>query len=220
MLISAKVVSCCVYNILKIYIAYMANCHTCLTILGQSSCSSHYTKELHDIVPSWGHKSRSKSCLCKKLFCVQCDQIWRKFTSIWQILTVYFLFGELLSLLWQICDIIGLIFVDANGHILKNNLIIWSHCRCVAICSIATSSNAHGIRSNSKLIRFVIGDCLFVIESLFRLRKSFYQISKQKSNWRTAAIVQWIRLCLQSRRPGFESQAQRHTSLFQFKFEW
>ena len=47
----------------------------------------------------------------------QCDQIWRnfapcqKFTSLWQFLTVYFLFAKILSLLWQICDIIGLIFI-------------------------------------------------------------------------------------------------------------
>ena len=42
-------------------------------------------------------------------------------------LTVYFLFGKMLSLLWQICDIIGLIFGVANGQILKNILTIWSH---------------------------------------------------------------------------------------------
>ena len=34
----------------------------------------------------------------------------------------------MLSLLWQLCDIIGLIFFVANGQILKNNLTIWSHC--------------------------------------------------------------------------------------------
>ena len=167
-----------------------------------------------------GTSPGAKVVYVKSYFAFSVTRFGESSRAFGKFLTVYFLFGKLLSLLWQICDIIGLIFVDANGHILKNNLIIWSHCRCVAICSIATSSNAHGIRSNSKLIRFVIGDCLFVIESLFRLRKSFYPISKQKSNWRTAAIVQWIRLCLQSRRPGFESQAQRHTSLFQFKFEW
>ena len=32
----------------------------------------------------------------------------------------------MLSLLWQICDIV-LIFIAANGIILKNNLTIWSH---------------------------------------------------------------------------------------------
>ena len=40
---------------------------------------------------------------------------------------VNFLFGTMLSLLWQICDIIGLIFIVTNGQILKNNLTIWSH---------------------------------------------------------------------------------------------
>ena len=42
-------------------------------------------------------------------------------------LTVYFLFGKMLSTLWQICDIIGLIFIASNGQTLKNNLTIWSH---------------------------------------------------------------------------------------------
>ena len=41
-------------------------------------------------------------------------------------LTIYLLFGKMLSLLCQICDIIGLIFIVANGQILKNNLTIWS----------------------------------------------------------------------------------------------
>ena len=43
-------------------------------------------------------------------------------------MSAYFLFGKRLSLLWQICDIIGLIFIVANGQILNKNLIIWSHC--------------------------------------------------------------------------------------------
>ena len=40
----------------------------------------------------------------------QCDQIWRIFTTlakVYKFLTFYFLFGKMLSLLWQICDIIG-----------------------------------------------------------------------------------------------------------------
>ena len=40
---------------------------------------------------------------------------------------VYYLFGKMLSLFWQICDIIGLIFNVANGQILKYDLTIWSH---------------------------------------------------------------------------------------------
>ena len=68
----------------------------------------------------------------KKPFeCLGQSEIWRNFPNLakkWQILTVYFLFGKMLSLLLQICDIIGLVFIAANGQILKNNLTIWSHC--------------------------------------------------------------------------------------------
>ena len=42
-------------------------------------------------------------------------------------LTFYFLFGKMLSLLLQIWYIIVLIFILADGQILKNNLTIWSH---------------------------------------------------------------------------------------------
>jgi len=34
----------------------------------------------------------------------------------------------MLSLLWQICDIIGLIYIVANSLFLKNDVTIWSHC--------------------------------------------------------------------------------------------
>ena len=54
--------------------------------------------------------------------------LWQKFISVWQIFDIYYLFSKLLSLLWQICYIIGLIFIAANGQILKSNLTIWSHC--------------------------------------------------------------------------------------------
>ena len=55
----------------------------------------------------------------------QCDQIWQ----IGKFLTVYLLFFKVLSPLWQICDIIGLISIVANGQILKIIEPIWSHCR-------------------------------------------------------------------------------------------
>ena len=42
-------------------------------------------------------------------------QVFGKFS------TVYFLFAQMLSLLWQICDIIGLIFIVSNGQILKKS---------------------------------------------------------------------------------------------------
>ena len=49
-----------------------------------------------------------------------------KFRHFGKFLTVYFLFGKMLSLLWQICDIIGLFFIVANSQILQNNLTIWA----------------------------------------------------------------------------------------------
>ena len=52
-----------------------------------------------------------------------------KFHHFGKFSTVYFLFGKMLSLLWQICDIIELIFIDANGQILKNNPTICWQCR-------------------------------------------------------------------------------------------
>ena len=70
----------------------------------------------------------------------QCDKIWRNFCHFskslqvfGKFLTVYFLFGKMLSTLWQICDIIGLILIAAKGHILKNNLTIWSHTECECV---------------------------------------------------------------------------------------
>ena len=42
--------------------------------------------------------------------------------------TVKFVFGKMLSLLWQICNCVGLIFIVGNGQILKDNLTVWSHC--------------------------------------------------------------------------------------------
>ena len=60
-------------------------------------------------------------------FC-EISPLMQKFTSLWQILTVYFVFYKILRLLWHICDIIRLIFNAANGQTLKNDLAIWSHC--------------------------------------------------------------------------------------------
>ena len=47
-----------------------------------------------------------------------------------KIMTVYFLFGKMLSLLWQICDVVGLIFRVLNGQILKksNHLVTLPFC--------------------------------------------------------------------------------------------
>ena len=66
---------------------------------------------------------------------LQRDQIWRNFATLakklqifGKFLIVHFLFGKLLSILWQICDIMGLVFFVSNGQILTYNLTIWSHC--------------------------------------------------------------------------------------------
>ena len=53
-----------------------------------------------------------------------CLKVFGKF------LMVYFLFGKMLSLLWQIY-ITGLIIIVANSQILKIILTIWSHCNCI-----------------------------------------------------------------------------------------
>ena len=52
-----------------------------------------------------------------ELFSV-CLKFWRKIRT---------RFGKMFSLLWLICDIIGLIFIVANDQILINNLTIWAH---------------------------------------------------------------------------------------------
>jgi len=55
----------------------------------------------------------------------QSDQIWRNLPLLQKIqvfgkcLTVYLLFGKMLTQLWQIWYIIGLIFIVSNGKYLK-----------------------------------------------------------------------------------------------------
>ena len=65
----------------------------------------------------------------------QCDTDLAKFCHfgkslqvIGKFLMLYFLFDKMLSLLWQICHIFGLIFTVANDQILNNNVTIWSRC--------------------------------------------------------------------------------------------
>ena len=50
--------------------------------------------------------------------------IWQKFKVFGNFLTFYFLFDKIMSIPWKI---VGLIFIIANGQILKNNVTIWSH---------------------------------------------------------------------------------------------
>ena len=67
---------------------------------------------------------------------LQCDQIWRNFStlakfakSLGKFNCVYLLFGEILGRLWQILYAIWKIFIDVNGQMSKNYLAIWSHCQ-------------------------------------------------------------------------------------------
>ena len=42
--------------------------------------------------------------------------LWQDLHVFGKFLTAHSLFGKMLSLLWQICDIIGLVFILANGQ--------------------------------------------------------------------------------------------------------
>ena len=54
--------------------------------------------------------------------------IWQNFTSLWQSFNSLFLIWKMMGVLRQIWNIIWLIFIVANGQLLKNNLTIWLHC--------------------------------------------------------------------------------------------
>ena len=43
-------------------------------------------------------------------------------------LRVYWVFGQILILLGQKCNAVGQVLIFLDGHILYNNLAIWSHC--------------------------------------------------------------------------------------------
>ena len=68
---------------------------------------------------------------------IRLNAVWQnlaKFTtlaklykSLCKFLSVDLIFGKVLRLLRQICYITGLIFIVANGQILKHNRTIWSH---------------------------------------------------------------------------------------------
>ena len=73
---------------------------------------------------------------------------------------VYFLFGKISNLLWQICCITGLIFIVAYGQILKHDLTIWSHC-------LVLSKPAKRSVITRYFFQFrVFGGCLSVTELL------------------------------------------------------
>ena len=69
--------------------------------------------------------------------------IWQNLTSLWQFFNSLFLFFKMMGLLWQIWNILWIIFIVANGQILKNNLTIWSHCFLSEPQSFALLQHSH-----------------------------------------------------------------------------
>ena len=60
--------------------------------------------------------------------------LWQK---VYKSLAIFWQFISYLSILRQVYDIIGLIFLVANGQLLRNNLTIWSHClQAKHLCTI------------------------------------------------------------------------------------
>ena len=115
--------------------------------------------------------------------------LWQKFTSIWQIFRVNFLFGKMLSLLQQFCDIIGLIFIVANSQILKSNLTIWSH--WLQSVSPSLANDTHVCK------KWTIPSLFFV----FNLHPVFLQliitcraveIVYSRASWTLELIYNWI----------------------------
>ena len=102
--------------------------------LGRYEPSSPSTKELHDrSVPRYLEQLQKhpKAKKIKKKLTTsvtrfgEISPLWQKLKVFGKFLISYF---QILSLLWQNCDIIGLVFIVANGQILQNNLTIWPHC--------------------------------------------------------------------------------------------
>ena len=53
--------------------------------------------------------------------------LWKILQVFGKLLTVYFLFGKTVNLFWLFCFTYLIIFIVANGQILKHNLTLWSH---------------------------------------------------------------------------------------------
>ena len=111
--------------------------------------------------------------------------IGQNFSSLAKFLTVHFPFGKMLSLLWQICDIIGLVFIFANGQILKNNLAIWSHCYC-------------GVISHSRKIWILFVPVEVTFHSTFQIRSKFWPRSPElarRTTFRSGPLLRARWLC-------------------------
>ena len=91
----------------------------------------------------------------------------QNFTSIRQFLSVYFLFGKMLRLLWRICYIVGLIFIVENGQIVKNSIDIWSHWfLCLTVRHHSLFLQRHPIFLSLSLCLSLISLSLSIIRSV------------------------------------------------------
>ena len=102
----------------------------------------HVTSRRVTPFPNWG--GRKGKILRRRSVCRRLRSVASGFRAVWpdlsnfrhfgkslpvfgKFLTVHLLLGKILSWRGQIFGIIGLIFIIANGQILKNNLSIWPH---------------------------------------------------------------------------------------------
>ena len=97
-------------------------------------------------------------------------QIFGKF------LKVYILLCKLLSLHWQIYDLLGLIFIASNGQILKNKLAIWSHWY---ICIDYQTTKSQSISPLSKTLKI----------TFWHLSKMFFQLFEKWLNFCFLVVV-------------------------------
>ena len=87
---------------------------------------------------SSGRQSRLNVKAAKMMFKmdrIQCDQIWPNFDTLAKFISICKVLG--IVLVWNlanfctyflICNTTVQIFTDINGHRVKNNVAIWSHC--------------------------------------------------------------------------------------------
>ena len=91
---------------------------------------------------SRAHLKRNALC-CSVTRFSEISPFLQKFTNIWQIFDSLFLIWQnaehTLANLWYI----GLIFIAANGQILKNKLSFWSHCWDPLLWRICSAENIH-----------------------------------------------------------------------------
>ena len=133
---------CFVLSLRNVFLSKRRRNKSCGTVSNQKSwkklfCSSQiivgrqqtrgnaFPKKQNSNFLSYFNWSKSFECRAVWPDLAKFRHLGKSFQVFGKFLTVFF--GKTLSILWQFCDIIGLIFIDANGQLLKNNITIWSH---------------------------------------------------------------------------------------------